>query len=80
MIGAACMLGGMLRMVVGLTVMLMECTRDITLGVPLMLCLMITRWIGDLFSPALYDQDLEISGVPLLHPEPPPFSTLIHAT
>ena len=77
--GAACMLGGIFRIVVALTVMLMECTWDITLGVPLLLCLMITRFVGDFLSPPIFDQDLAIAGVPLLHPEPPPFSSLVHA-
>jgi H+/Cl- antiporter ClcA len=46
LLGAACMLGGMARMTISLTIILLETTNDIQYLLPIMICLMISKWVG----------------------------------
>ncbi|CAG5124883.1 unnamed protein product, partial [Candidula unifasciata] len=72
LIGAASQLGGILRTTISLTVIIVECTGDITFGLCIMISLMISKWVGDFFTTGLYDMNIEVSGIPLLSWEPPP--------
>jgi chloride channel 7 len=37
-------------MTISLTVILIECTGDITFGLPVVMCLIIAKWVGDFFN------------------------------
>ncbi|XP_070203542.1 H(+)/Cl(-) exchange transporter 7-like isoform X3 [Littorina saxatilis] len=74
LIGAASQLGGILRTTISLTVIIVECTGDISFGLCIMITLMISKWVGDFFTTGLYDMNVEVSGIPLLSWEPPPLS------
>lgn len=66
LIGSAAMLGGMARMTISITVIMIEATNDYSYGLPLMLTLMTTRWVGNMFNEGLYDIHIHLNGVPLL--------------
>ncbi|XP_070812041.1 H(+)/Cl(-) exchange transporter 6 [Pituophis catenifer annectens] len=66
LIGAAAFLGGVVRMTISLTVILIESTNEITYGLPIMITLMVAKWTGDLFNKGIYDIYVALRGVPLL--------------
>lgn len=79
LIGAAAQLGGIVRMTISLTVIIVEATGNITFGLPVMVVLMVSKWVGDLFNEGIYDMHIHLQGVPLLGWEPPVLSSNISA-
>jgi chloride channel 6 len=71
LIGAASFLGGVVRMTISLTVILIESTNEIDYGLPIMLTLMVAKWVGDIFNHGLYDIHVELKKTPLLGWESP---------
>lgn len=81
LIGAAAMLGGVVRMTISLTVILIEATGNISFGPPLMITLIIAKWIGDYFMPeSIYDIHIQLASVPFLPWEPPSMSHTVYAS
>ncbi|KAJ8979965.1 hypothetical protein NQ317_013713 [Molorchus minor] len=80
LIGAAAQLGGVVRMTISLTVIIMETTGNITFALPLILTLIAAKWTGDFFNEGIYDTLIQLSGVPLLPWEPPPLAHNIYAS
>uniref|UniRef100_A0A1I7XUN1 Chloride channel protein n=1 Tax=Heterorhabditis bacteriophora TaxID=37862 RepID=A0A1I7XUN1_HETBA len=78
--GAAAQLGGIVRMTISLTAIIMEATKDITFGLPIMLVLMLTKWVGDIFNEGLYDMHIDLQEVPILGWHPPKMSRNILAS
>ena len=71
LIGAAAGLGGMARMTISLVVILLEATGDIQYLVPLMLTVMLARWVGNCFNEGLYDIHIHLKNIPLLEESDP---------
>jgi chloride channel 7 len=70
LVGAAAVLGGMARMTISLTVILLECTGNEQFVLPLMLTLMTARVTGSLFNKDLYDIHIHLKkGVNFLEAE-----------
>jgi len=80
LLGAAAMLGGVVRMTISLTVILIEATGNLTYGFPIMVVLMVAKWVGDYFNEGLYDIHIQLAGVPLLAWDPPPLSATTYAS
>ena len=71
MMGAAAVLGGMARMTISLTVILLEATGDMQYVLPLMFTLMAARFTGNVFNEGLYDIHIHLKNIPFLEPEVP---------
>ncbi|KAL0476627.1 chloride channel protein C [Acrasis kona] len=69
-IGAAAATGGITRMTVSLTVIMLEITNDLNYLFPIMLSVICAKWVGDFISHPLYDSLLQLKGVNLLEPDP----------
>ncbi|TMW69263.1 hypothetical protein Poli38472_001419 [Pythium oligandrum] len=66
LIGSAAMLGGVTRMTISLTVIILECTGNIEYGLPLILTSFFARWVGNYFNEGIYDIHIHLRHVPFL--------------
>ncbi|XP_015782821.1 H(+)/Cl(-) exchange transporter 7 [Tetranychus urticae] len=81
LIGAAAMLGGVVRMTISLTVIMIETTGNITFGPPIMITLIVSKWVGDYFNhESIYDIHIRLAAIPFLYWEPPSLSTTVYAS
>lgn len=66
LLGAAAITGGITRMTISLTVMILEATGDMQYVLPLMLTLLAARLVGNLMSEGLYDIHIHCSNLDYL--------------
>ncbi|KAH9104375.1 hypothetical protein AeMF1_019531 [Aphanomyces euteiches] len=71
LIGSAAMLGGVTRMTISLTVILLECTGNVEYGLPLIVTLFSARWVGNYFNHGIYDIHIHLRHLPFLDWDPP---------
>ena len=71
LVGAAAMLGGVVRMTISITVILVEATNDLRYAFPIMASILVSKWVGDMFTIGIYDMHIELKNVPLLEWEAP---------
>jgi chloride channel 3/4/5 len=67
MLGAAGVLGGVCRVTISLVVIMFELTGGLQLIVPFMVVCMLAKWVGDHFTPGIYDYAIEVRKYPFLH-------------
>lgn len=67
LVGAAVMLGGVTRITVSIVVITMEVTGRLSYAVPIMLSVLIAKWVADLFGhESFYELIININGYPYL--------------
>lgn len=66
LIGSAAQLGGVLRMTLSLTVILIETTGNITFALPIIATITAAKYVGDIFNEGIYDTQIIVSKVPML--------------
>lgn len=67
MLGAAAVLGGVCRVTISLVVIMFELTGGIQLIVPFMIVCLLAKWVGDSFTPGIYDYYITVRKYPYLH-------------
>ena len=72
LLGASCMLGGMSRMTISMSIIMVETTGHIQYLLPIMLCLMISKSVGDQFNISLYDLHVKLKCIPFVEGDPSP--------
>ncbi|XP_026751549.2 H(+)/Cl(-) exchange transporter 7 [Galleria mellonella] len=80
LIGAAAQLGGVVRMTISLTVIIIETTGQISNALPIIITLVVAKWVGDFFSEGIYDIHIQLAAIPLLPWEPPPLAHNVYAS
>ena len=61
LIGAAAQLGGIVRMIASLTVVLMETTGNIILSLPIFITLIPAKYVGDFFTEVCFNSWISIT-------------------
>lgn len=79
LIGAAAQLGGVVRMTISLSVILIESTGNISFALPLIVTLISAKWMGDYFNEGIYDTQINIWRVPFLPWDLKPFYQRLNA-
>nr|XP_045599968.1 H(+)/Cl(-) exchange transporter 7-like [Procambarus clarkii] len=80
LVGAAALLGGVVRMTISLTACLLECVGNITFGLPIMTVLMVAKWVGDFFNEGLYEIHIQMLGLPMMAWDAPALSNNVYAS
>ncbi|XP_011621417.1 chloride channel protein CLC-d isoform X1 [Amborella trichopoda] len=70
LLGAASFLGGSMRMTVSLCVIMVEITNNLKLLPLIMLVLLISKAVGDIFNEGFYEAQAHLRGIPLLESRP----------
>ncbi|XP_057857526.2 chloride channel protein CLC-d [Cryptomeria japonica] len=73
LLGAASFLGGSMRMTVSLCVIMVEITNNLKLLPLIMLVLLISKAVGDVFNEGFYEEQARLRGIPLLESRPKPY-------
>jgi chloride channel 7 len=71
LMGAASVMGGITRMTISLTVMILEATGDMQYVLPLMLTVMSARFVGNVFNEGLSDINIHLKNIPFLDADVP---------
>lgn len=70
LLGAAAFFGGVSRLTMSLTVIMMELTNDVQFLLLIMVTIMVAKWVGDFVTHPFYHSLLEFKCIPFLDSEP----------
>ncbi|MEW5318605.1 MAG: hypothetical protein WDW38_009815 [Sanguina aurantia] len=70
LVGAGAFMGGVTRMTVALAVIIIEMSSDVHMLLPVLVAIMVAKWVADAVTHSLYHGMLEVKCVPFLRPEP----------
>ncbi|RLN89934.1 hypothetical protein BBJ28_00004618 [Nothophytophthora sp. Chile5] len=79
LIASTGMLGGMSRMTISLTAILLECPGVIEWGLPIMVSFMAARWVGYSFNEWPYDIHISLNHLPFLEFDSPYYARFLRA-
>lgn len=71
LVGAAAVLGGVVRMTISLAVILIESTGNYQYALPMMVVFFSSRWAGNGFNKGIYDSHIDLNDWPLLEEKLP---------
>ena len=77
LIGATSFFGGVSRMTISLTIIMIEITNSLDFILPIMIAAMISKWCGDYFTHPLYDALIEAQRIPFLESDPSPIFDIL---
>ncbi|KAK9840815.1 hypothetical protein WJX81_006821 [Elliptochloris bilobata] len=70
LIGAGAFMGGVTRLTISLAVIMMEVSNDVRMLLPILVGILVAKWVADAATHSLYHGLLEVKCVPWLPPEP----------
>eukprot|EP01132_Coremiostelium_polycephalum_P001196 gene1196-1509_t len=71
LVGTSAMMAGYCRMTIALVVIMVELTEDTQYLVPIIIAVMIAKWVGDFFNESVYEHLMELKYIPFLQSLPP---------
>lgn len=74
LVGCSAMMSGFSRSTISLVVIITELTENTQFLLPIMLAVMIAKFVGDLFSRSIYEEWMEMKAIPFLGHRPPPLT------
>jgi len=80
LVGSAAVMTGFCRMTISLVVILVELTEGTQYLLPIILVVMVAKWVGDYCSHSIYERLIEVKGIPFLEGHPPKTFTVMAVT
>jgi len=71
LVGTAAMMSGFSRITVSLCVIIIELTENTQFLLPIILTVMVAKWVGDALSHPIYEDKIEVKSIPFLEHHPP---------
>ncbi|PRP77290.1 chloride channel protein, partial [Planoprotostelium fungivorum] len=80
LVGAAAMMSGFSRITISLCVIVIELTENTQYLLPILLAVLVAKFVGDAISKPLYEELAAIKSIPLLEYHPPTFAFRVGVT
>lgn len=80
LVGSAAVMTGFCRMTISLVVILVELTEGTQYLLPIILVVMLAKWVGDYFNHSIYETLIHLKGLPFLENNPPKAFAILSVT